>query len=72
MRCNSTEFPTIREMARSGPLSEYTLRLMLAQGRLPGVFVGASGRTFRVNRAQLLDQLDRESREAVSEQHGRS
>ena len=64
------DFPTIRQMARSGPLSEYELRLRLAQGRLPGFFVGASGRTFRVNRAQLIDQLERESREAVSERKG--
>ncbi len=59
------QFPTIRQMAATGPLSEYQLRLMLAQGRLPGVFVGSTGKHFRVNRRMLLDQLERESRAAA-------
>lgn len=49
-----TKFPSIRETARRGPLSEHCLRLMLARGELPGVF---SGRKFLVNYGKLLEQL---------------
>lgn len=51
----SEKFPSIRETARRGPLSEYCLRLMLKQGDLPGVY---SGRKFLVNYEQLLAQLN--------------
>lgn len=50
-----TKFPSIREAARRGPLSEYCLRLMLARGELPGVY---SGKKYLVNYAQLLKQLN--------------
>lgn len=49
------KFPSIREAARRGPLSEYCLRLMLKQGNLPGVF---SGRKFLVNYDRLLERLE--------------
>lgn len=49
------KFPSIREAARRGPLSEYCLRLMQKQGKLPGVY---SGKKFLVNYAKLLEQLD--------------
>ena len=51
-------FLTIREVAKTGLLSEYALRLMEAQGRLPGVYVG---KRKLVNVPMLLDQLERES-----------
>ena len=50
-----TKFPSIREAAKRGPLSEYCLRLMLARGELPGVY---SGKKFLVNYDRLLEQLD--------------
>lgn len=53
----SAKFPSIREAAKRGPLSEYCLRLMLKQGKLPGVF---SGRKFLVNYERLLEWLDAE------------
>lgn len=52
------KFPSVREAARRGPLSEYCLRLMLAQGKLPGVY---SGRKFLVNYEKLLEQLNTEA-----------
>lgn len=48
------KFPSIRETAARGPLSEHCLRLMLKQGKLPGVY---SGRKFLVNYDGLLEQL---------------
>lgn len=55
-------FPSIREAAKLGPLSEYCLRLMLKDGKLPGTY---SGRKFLVNYERLLEQL---SGEAVNAQ----
>lgn len=49
-----TKFPSIREAARRGPVSEYLLRLWLKQGKLPGVY---SGKKFLVNYDRLLEQL---------------
>lgn len=46
-------FKTIRETARTGLLSEYRLRILVAQGRCPGVY---SGRRFLVN-VELLTQM---------------
>lgn len=54
---NQEKFPSIREAARRGPLSEYCLRSMEKQGKLPGVY---SGKKFLVNYAKLLEQLDAE------------
>lgn len=54
----NTKFPSIRETAARGPLSEYCLRAMLKQGKLPGIF---SGRKFLVNYEKLLEQLDGEA-----------
>ena len=53
----NTKFPSIREAAARGPLSEYCLRLMLKEGKLPGIY---SGRKFLVNYEKLLEQLDSE------------
>ena len=53
-------YPTIRQAARRGPLSEHYLRFMLAQHRLPGFYVGNH---FRVNYGQLLALLEAQSAE---------
>lgn len=50
---------TIREVARTGLLSEYALRLLETQGKLPGIYVG---RRKMVNLPLLINQLERESR----------
>ena len=49
-----TNFKTIRETAKTGLLSEYSLRLMCAQGTLPGFYVG---NRFLVNVDALVEQL---------------
>lgn len=54
----SYEFLTIRQAARRGPLGEYHLRRLRAEGKLPGV---TSGNRFYINYGKLLEQLDRES-----------
>lgn len=48
------KFLSIRETARRGPLSEYCLRLMLKQNKLPGTY---SGKKYLVNYEGLLEQL---------------
>ena len=45
---------TIRQVAKLGPLTEYTLRLMEKQGRLPCLYVG---RKCLVNYDRLLEML---------------
>lgn len=52
---NVPRFVSIREAARLGPLSEYALRLMEKQGRLPCIY---SGRKCLVNYDQLLAMLN--------------
>lgn len=54
----NADFPTIRQTAKRGPLSEYQLRLMAKQGKLPGIY---SGNRFLVNYKLFLEQLDVES-----------
>jgi len=56
-------FKTIREVARTGLLAEYHLRTMYHQGRLPGI---QTGRKFLVNVDLLQEQLEWESRAAVT------
>lgn len=51
-------FLTIREAAAAGYDTEFHLRQLLKQGKLPGFF---SGRTFKVNVKFLIELLDRES-----------
>ena len=49
-------FPTIRKEAREGnTTTEYHLRLLLAQGKLPGFY---SGKTFHVNHEKLVEMLN--------------
>lgn len=59
MECEN-RFPTIRETAKRGPLTEFALRAMLKDGKLPGIY---SGRTFRVNYKMFLDIIDKQSLE---------
>lgn len=61
----SAKFPSIRETAKRGPVSEYCLRLMLKQGDLPGVY---SGRKFLVNYEKLLEQLNAAERKEALHQ----
>lgn len=49
---------TIREAARAGPLTEYSLRLLLKQEKLPGVFIGSK---FLVNYDRFVAQLNGEA-----------
>lgn len=51
-------FMTIRQTAAAGYDTEFHMRLLLKQGKLPGFF---SGRTFKVNVQMFAEQLDRES-----------
>lgn len=59
-------FMTIRQTAAAGYDTEFHLRLLQKQGKLPGFF---SGRTFKVNVPMLAEQLDRESAERASGQN---
>ncbi len=53
-------FLTIRQAAKNGIMSEHFLRLLVAQGRCPGVY---SGNRFLVNVDALVEQLEAESRQ---------
>lgn len=57
-----TEFRTIRQTAKTGLISEYLLRRMVAAGNCPGIY---RGNKFMVNVTALDEQLDAESRAAV-------
>lgn len=50
---------TIRQVAKTGILSEYFLRSMLKAGKLPGCYIG---NRFMVNYELLLDQINEDSR----------
>lgn len=54
-----SRFLTIRQTAKSGVLSEYRLRLMVAQGTCPGIH---TGNKFLINVDALVEQLERQSR----------
>ena len=56
-------FKTIRQTAAMGFITEYYIRLMVAEGRCPGIRVG---NRFMVNVEALAEQLDKESREVVA------
>jgi hypothetical protein len=56
---DNNRFLTIREVAKTGILTEHHLRLLEKQNRLPGV---RSGNRFKVNLPLLIEQLDAESR----------
>lgn len=52
---NVPHFCSIRETARMGILTEYALRIMERQGKLPCVY---SGRKCLVNVDRLIEQLN--------------
>ncbi len=62
--CNDHSFMTIREVARTGLISEHYLRLRLKQKGLPGFY---SGSRFLIDYAALVDLLHRESLAGVTE-----
>ena len=51
------EFKTIRQTAATGLLSEHRIRILVAEGKCPGI---KTGNRFLVNVAALAEQLDRE------------
>lgn len=53
-------FKTIRQTAATGLMTEHYLRLLVAQGKCPGI---RSGNRFLVNVDALAEQLDAESRQ---------
>ena len=55
-------FRSIRQCDEDGILSEYYLRLLEKQGRLPGIYVGTVQKKKLVNVPQLLAQLDEASK----------
>lgn len=63
MQKATTKFLTIRQTAATGILSEYHLRLLEKQGKLPGIY---SGNRFKVNFDMLVNQLDKASAERSS------
>ena len=58
MNIDVPHFMSIREIAKTGILSEYTLRLMEKQKRLPCIYVGQSGKKCLVNFDRLVEQLN--------------
>lgn len=59
---NAPHFMTIREVAKTGILSEHSLRLMQKQGKIPHIMVGTK---CLINYPLLLEQLTQESKKAV-------
>lgn len=56
-------FKTIRQTAATGIMTEYYLRILVAQGKCPGI---KSGNRFLINVEALAEQLEAESRKAVN------
>ena len=52
-------FKTIRQVAALGVLPEYRIRLLVAQGKCPGIY---AGNRFLVNVEALAEMLDLQSR----------
>ena len=62
------KFMSIREVARTGLISEYYLRLMEKQNRLPCIY---SGKKCMVNYPLLVEQLDLESAATLDKEKAR-
>lgn len=58
------EFKTIRQTAATGILSEHRIRIMVAQGRCPGI---KAGNRFLVNVPALAEQLQCESMKGAAQ-----
>lgn len=59
------QFKTIRQTAATGLISEHRLRILVAEGRCPGIL---TGNRFLVNIDALAEKLDRESRANLREE----
>ena len=46
---------TVREVAKTGLLSEHALRIMLKAGKLPAIYIGKKA---LINYDKLVDQLE--------------
>ncbi len=57
------QFKTIRQTAATGLISEYRLRILVAEGRCPGIY---AGNRFLVNVEALKEILDRQSINALT------
>lgn len=55
-------FKTIRQTAATGILTEHRLRVLVAEGKCPGI---KAGNRFLVNVDALAEMLDVQSKEAV-------
>ena len=62
---NNLRFMSIREVARTGLISEHHLRMMEKQGRLPGIY---AGKKKLVNVPQLVAFLNEESAATLSKE----
>ncbi len=51
----SSRWPTVRETAERGPLTEYAIRKGIRDGWVPGRYIG---NRFRVNYEKLLEILE--------------
>lgn len=60
MKVDIPSFMTIREVAKTGLLTEYTLRLMAKQEKLPCIYVG---KKCLVNFEKLVELLNRSDME---------
>lgn len=63
------QFKTIRQTAETGLISERQLRLMVAQGKCPGIY---TGNRFMINVAALEELLEARSRECMSTAGGQT
>ena len=64
LRLKAGKFLTIREVARTGLISEYNLRLRVAARTVPFI---RTGNRVLINYPQLADKLDQESMNAMEE-----
>lgn len=55
---NTPQMMTIREIARTGLLSEHALRLLLKEGKLPAIYVGNKSLINYDKLCQELHNLD--------------
>lgn len=62
MENSNAPFQTIRQVARTGLISEHYLRLRLQQGKLPGFYVGTR---FMIDYSALVELLHSEARARV-------
>jgi len=65
MKMKEVKFKSIREIAKTGLISEYYLRAMVKKGDCPGI---KSGKKFLINEVALIEKLDAMSREADADE----